>query len=52
MIILWSVGVHETLYTGYPLHRENRKNGPKKSPSAKTQGNLKILPKTQGISFA
>ena len=38
-------------YPGYPLHRENRKNGPKKSLSGKHRefGNLA---KTQGIGFA
>ena len=37
--------------SGYPLHRENRENGQQNSLSRKT-GNLKILPKTQGIWFA
>ena len=36
---------------GYPLHRENRENGQKKSLSGKTQGNWKFA-KTQGIRFA
>ena len=36
---------------GYPLHRENRENGPKKSLSGKTQG-ISEFGKTQGIWFA
>ena len=41
--------------TGYPLHRENRENGQKKSLSGKTQGIWKFCQnteKTQGIWFA
>ena len=37
---------------GYPLHRENRENGPKKIPVRENTGNLEILSntrKTQGI---
>ena len=45
----------EVFYTGYPLHRENRENGKKRSLSGKTQGIWKFgqnTGKTQGIWLA
>ena len=47
--------VRDRALTGYPRHRENRENGPKKSLSGKTQGIWKFCQntgKTQGIWFA
>ena len=35
---------NEKLQTGYPLHRENRKNG-QKIPVRENTGNLEIVPK-------
>ena len=43
--------VRVTLLPGYPLHRENRENGQKKSLSGKTHaGNLEILPKHKTVT--
>ena len=33
------------LFSGYPLHKENRKNGKKNIPVREIAGNLEILPK-------
>ena len=46
--IAWSMTSachHVTFTTGYPLHRENRENGPKKIPVRENTGNLEILTK-------
>ena len=46
--IAWSMMsacYHVTFTTGYPLHRENRENGPKKIPVRENMGNLEILTK-------
>ena len=35
--------------TGYPLHRENRKNGQRKIPVRENTGNLEIWPKHRDL---
>ena len=40
------------LCSGYPLHRENRENDPKKSLSAKKHREFGNFAKTRGIWFA
>ena len=54
-MLLTMCSVNNLTARGYPRHRKNRENGPKNSPSEKTQGIWKFCQntgKTQGIWFA